>query len=572
MARSATAIERTNAEGGLTGTPMFSHFLRKLSPFGSRRVERRVTQQGRVWHLTPAAKFVFDAPDLARWIADGSAIIVKSNPARIVYRVTLPTATIFVKHCRITGPRAWAREVLRPAKAKLEFENARLLAERGIAAVEPLAWGHIDSVWPGESFLITRAEERAISFLEFAERVLPTAPLDAQPAMRRQLAHGLGEFLAAMHEAGVAHPDPHAGNLLVEWPADGIPRFVLIDLHAVRIGSVLSWRESRANLTLFNRWFQMRVTRSDRHRFWCSYFAHRFALRQASSAKLAREVECATLRSNLGFWAGRQSRCLGTNRYFRQVKRNSLRGHVVRDLPEAALQALLPDPDAIFNHSDVKLLKDSRTSTVAAFTLITPTGPLEVVLKRVNIRKWHEPLKNRLRRSPVLRSWMNGHTLRDRWLPTPRPLAAFHRYRRGLPAEGYLLTELVPAACDLDAAVPVEELPRLIRAMHDRAVSHRDLKAANILLREGSPVFIDLVGVRVGRVVGFRQRCRELARLNASFLTPGQVTRSQRLRFLRSYLAAGSRLHPGWKSWWQQIALETAAKVEKNRRSGRPLA
>src|SRR5438445_850982 len=123
---------------------MFSHFLRKLFPFGRRLAVNRIASHGRVWHLTPEARHVFNVPDLDRWIADGSAVVVKSNPARTVYRVTLPTGTIFVKHCRITGPRAWAREVLRPAKARLEFENARTLAERGIAAVEPLAWGHHD--------------------------------------------------------------------------------------------------------------------------------------------------------------------------------------------------------------------------------------------------------------------------------------------------------------------------------------------------------------------------------------------------------------------------------------------
>ena len=39
-------------------------------------------------------------------------------------------------------------------------------------------------------------------------------------------------------------------------------------------------------------------------------------------------------------------------------------------------------------------------------------------------------------------------------LSTPRPLAAFHRYRHGLPAEGYLLTEKVPGAVAIDVAIP----------------------------------------------------------------------------------------------------------------------
>jgi serine/threonine protein kinase len=119
----------------------------------------------------------------------------------------------------------------------------------------------------------------------------------------------------------------------------------------------------------------------------------------------------------------------------------------------------------------------------------------------------------------------------------------------------------------------------MVRTMHDRAVSHRDLKAANILLKHAAadpeaavPVLIDLVGVRVGRRVSFRQRCRELARINASFLNSSLITRGERLRFLRVYLAAGERSELNWKDWWKEIRRATLAKIAKNRRTGRPLA
>jgi serine/threonine protein kinase len=248
---------------------------------------------------------------------------------------------------------------------------------------------------------------------------------------------------------------------------------------------------------------------------------------------------------------------------------------------------LVADPDALFTRPDTLILKDSRTSTVAEVGLPTPSGPRTLILKRVNVRHRSEPLKNLVRRSAVVRSWVNGHTLRDRWLPTPRPLAMIHRYRAGLPAEGYLLTEKVPDALGLPEAVAgqtrvprawIDSLARTVRAMHDRAVSHRDLKASNILL-EGAvtdpghavPVLIDLVGVRVGRVVPFRQRAKELARLNASFLSSPAITRGDRLRFLRAYLAAGANLERDWRTWWAEVSRATAAKVAKNRRSGRPL-
>ena len=52
-------------------------------------------------------------------------------------------------------------------------------------------------------------------------------------------------------------------------------------------------------------------------------------------------------------------------------------------------------------------------------------------------------------------------------------------------------------------------------------------------------MLIDLVGVRAGaHGVPFARRAKELARLNASFLCETLVTRGERLRFLRAYLAS----------------------------------
>jgi serine/threonine protein kinase len=578
---------------------MFSHFLRKVSPFGWRvtATPARVVRTGRwVWHLTPDSSDVLgpDPPDLDRWLRDGRAEVVKTGPHRTVYRVALPGGTVYVKHCRIMGPRAWAREVLRPAKARLEFENALALRDRDIPAVVPLAWGAPHSRRPGESYLVTRCRDGVVPFVEFVDRVMPTLPPSARDGVRRQLALALGGFMARLHDAGVAHPDPHPGNILVELPPSRVPHFYLIDLHAVRIGRPLSWAESRANLVLYNRWFQIRAGRADRLRFWHSYRRSRRTLPIASperEGEQARAVERETAASNLRFWANRESRCVGKNRYFRPVRRESVRGFAVRDLPEELLHDLLADPDAAFMRPGAKLLKDSPTSTVIEVATSTPDGPRSLILKRVKVRQWFEPLQNLFRRSAVLRSWVAGHSLRDRWLPTPRPLVVLHRYRLGLPAEGYILTEKVPDAVGLPEAVAalapgntgilrgwLHHLARILRALHDRTVSHRDLKASNVMLAGAAtdpagaiPVLVDLVGVRTGAAVPFRQRAKELARLNVSFLRSPAVTRGERLRFLRAYLAAGPALREDWKSWWRAIAAATAAKVVKNRRTGRPL-
>lgn len=544
---------------------MLSHFLRKLGTLV--RPDRGIRRGGWRWQLAPGAgEFV---PDLDRWLADGLAETVKENPYRTVYRVDLPDGAVFVKQSRVSGFRAWWREVLRPPKARLEFDNALALLDRGVPTARPLAWGHADGVGPRESLLVTR-ELDAVPLTQVLEGGLT-------PADRRRVAFTLGQFFARLHDAGVIHPDPHPGNVLAA--ADG--ELALLDVHAVRIGRPVDWPDFRANLVLLNRWFQLRTSRADRLRFWRAYVGPagvRPDPRAARAYTTARDLERRTHASNLRFWAGRVPRCLGKSRHFAKLDAGAVRGWAVRDLPEEFLNDFLADPTALFDRPGVRVLKDSRTSTVAALAIPTPEGPRPVVLKRVNVRWWHEPVKNLLRPSAVVRSWVNGHTLRDRWLPTPRPLAAAHVWRRGLPAEGYILVEEVPGAVDLTDAVPdfpavADRLARVLRQMHDRHVSHRDLKAANVLLEHGNtPTLIDLVGVRVGRSVGFRQRARELARLNASFLGSRRVCHADRLRFLRAYLAAGERRPEGWKDWWRAVAGATAAKVAKNRRSGRPLA
>jgi tRNA A-37 threonylcarbamoyl transferase component Bud32 len=537
---------------------MLSHFIRKFRPPAP--ADTPPVKVGPLrWHLTPAGRELFGdtSPSLDRWIAAGVAVEVKRNLQRTIWRVALPGGAVYVKRCRANTPRAWGRELLRPPKARLEFENAVRLRELGVPCTEPLAWAEADSLWPGDSVVVTREYPNAVS--------LDQRLAEADPATGRRLAEQLGRLFAHMHRVGVAHPDPHPGNIL----SDG-ERLALVDVHAVRFGRPLAWPHARDNLVLVNRWFQVRATRADRRRFWHAYTAG-----WSDADAKARELEAATEASNLQFWAGRTGRYLGDNSGFRRVRAGAVRGHAVRELPDVVLQTWLTDPDAVFAQPGVKLLKDSRSSTVA----VVAGG---VIFKRFRLKSAFAAVKNVFRRSPALRSWVHGHNLLDRHLPTARPLFVAHRYRLGMPCEGYIAFEIVPAAAELPDAVRTADrqrlrvlawkLGRLIRLMHDRQVSHRDLKAPNILIdgQTGNPVLIDLVGITTGRRVSDVERVRNLARLNASFAQSAQVSRTDRWRFLRAFLDPSVERNV-LKSWWKGVAAATAAKVRKNLQSGRPL-
>lgn len=264
----------------------------------------------------------------------------------------------------------------------------------------------------------------------------------------------------------------------------------------------------------------------------------------------------------------------------RELRRFEAEGFrvVTADLAEGPVRAgLLPDPSAVAR-AGVPI----HANLYRAAARVELEGLGSLLLKVHRPRGLADRLRAAVRGSRARAEWDAARYLCGAGIPTPEPLVVAER-RRGLALEQAASgTRFLPARETFEPALRAQpaakahallaRTARWIRALHDRGVSHRDLKAANILLSHDGPTLIDLVGVRIGRSVPFRLRCRELARLNASFLGSPHVSRTVRLRFLHTYLAAGPRLGNEWKLWWKAILQATEAKVLKNRKAGRPLA
>ncbi|MCS7046442.1 MAG: phosphotransferase, partial [Gemmataceae bacterium] len=442
---------------------------------------------------------------------------------------------------------------------------------------------------------------------------------------RRRLADALGRFLAALHEAGLSHHDLHPGNLLVRLDAAEQPHLFLIDLAAARFGPPLSWRRSMANLVLFNRWSILQTTRADRLRCFRAYWQARRSTqprpahaeqgrlgRDPSLRAMVRRLEVQTWASLHRFWKRRDRRCRGDNAYYRQVRSPSVVGHAVVDLDPRLVAWLRVDPDGPFRQAAVGVLKDSATSTVVELTVLVRGRPLRVVYKRFRVKHWTRPWRLLGRTPPALRCWYLGHGLRERCLPTPRPLLVLLRRRFGLVYEGYLLAEKIADASPLHECLTqlhqlpaaqrcrllrlqIERVARAVRELHRRGLSQRDLKADNLLVAVSAapprPTYdralpghnwvpselagvwlVDLVGVTVHRRLSRRQRVGNLARLNASFHQRPELSRTDRLRFLRTYLEWGLRGKTGWKQLWRAVAAATQQKLRRNARRGRTVA
>ena len=603
------------------------------------------------WQVVPEFRETLLGPKglrLEEWLQNDQARMVKHGTHRTVYHVVLPELSFYLKHYPVPDLRAWLRQLVRPSKGRSEFGHALEIAHRGVPTFTPLAFGEKQARFgPGASFLITRALENTQPLNTFLEETWPALSSQCRIGLGPRLATALGKLLARMHDFGVWHFDLHAGNLLIRLDPDDQPELFLIDVYSVTLRQRLDWPTSRDNLIMLNRWFSLRVNRSERLRFWHSYCQARTTrwpgqgIRSSGSPTglrklrlaLARDLEFRTVESNVDFWHRRDRRCLESNRSYRRIRSEGVVGHAVTDLDPAFLATLLADPDEPFRRLGVRLLKDSRSSTVAELEINQQGAPLRVIYKRFRVTTWSDPWVALVRPTPALRSWVLGQGFLERSLPTPRPLAILHRVRAGLFQEGYLLAEKIDNAMDLreflesirsqesgvrnqesgvrsqESGVKgqesgvrsqnrdslellrhsIQRIGEVIRDLHSRKLSHRDLKAANILITTThspftthdsplttphSPVavwFVDLVGVVRHRRLGRRRRAKNLARLHASFCTHPGLTRTDKLRFLRAYLYWSLHGKEGWKKWWHAIDLATEAKIIRNRRSGRPL-
>lgn len=144
------------------------------------------------------------------------AVIVSGHPERHVGRVTLgsgPSAVVaFLKR----EHRVRRRDRLASALAGFGFASksereAKTLARIHDARIGCPEWMAYGKDGRGRAFLLARALEGAVELRRFLQD-----GSDATPSERRVFARKLGEALARMHEAGVAHGDLYAKHVFVD--------------------------------------------------------------------------------------------------------------------------------------------------------------------------------------------------------------------------------------------------------------------------------------------------------------------------------------------------------------------
>jgi tRNA A-37 threonylcarbamoyl transferase component Bud32 len=541
---------------------------------------------------------------LDEWREEGRLTTVKSGPHRVVYRVDLPEGAVYVKHNLVPDLRAMFRQWFRRGKGRNEGKRSQELASVGVPTISPVALGEQRKRnFLFENYLVTPEIQGTIPLDQFLEDHLDTWPEPDRSRIRHRLARALGVLTARLHDANLLHIDFHPGNILVRIDEAAVPELFMIDLDALRSNRRLNWSRAGQNLALLDHYFWLRSSRSDRHRFLEAYLENRTG-RGPEKRGFARRIEDSTRAWAERLWRRWGRRCRSTNKYFQVFKGKDCWCVASRDLDPAQVESLLDDPNGPFSLPETRLIKNSRTSTVAETTMVVGGVPQRVIFKRFNRKKRLDPLLTLFRPSRAWRSWQAGQHLTSRGIPTPRNLLFLARRRNAwynpfswfLPRETYLVTEkqdstitlaeyvrrIVPTLDPAEARARVRSLniglARLIRSLHERSLSHRDLKASNILVhldRLESDEFlslIDLVGVRLQNPVPRRRRIKNLARLSVSLSKIQGRTSAETLRFLRSYLPWGLSPLSDWKDVWRSTEKAILAKQKRNRRRGRPLS
>lgn len=514
-----------------------------------------------------------DGLRLQQWTDEGKVEIVKHSLHRTVYRIGLEGRPVYIKHYPVNDLRSRVRQWLRHAKAWIEWRRTVMLQERSVPTITPVAVGQHPNLG---SYIITEEIPDARPLEEYLEHHWDAWKQTGQHAECQKLVTELGAFLAQMLSSGIVHDDLHAGNILIHSDGLGQRHWFLIDPYNVQRKP----RNDRAallhTLALIIQSYWLRLSVQDRLRGWLS-FRQSMKLHMSKAnerqflVQLHREVQSRIY----SVWNQRVRRNTKANRDFYELRVRRSRAWASRDIPADWLAKFLFEPEQALK---LNIIKKSRHGLAAVIS-----GPKEhLLLKKFQPRHAWDGLFGRWRRSPALHCYRMGYRLQTACVPTAKPLAVVEKHRHGQLLSSYVLTEYLQDTMPLGNYWPritpklqqqtLLRLADLIQRLHSFHLSHRDLKATNILVRPHAdkPVeifIIDLRGVTHSYWLTTSRRRKDLARLALSAITTLKVSRTDLLRFLFRYLKTEELAHR--RTWWKQIARLMNMKISQNQKRNR---
>ena len=540
-------------------------------------------------------------PDSQKWER------VKVNPARSVWRASINGHTYFLKYYTQDDWRSRLKKALRGPICAIEFNNGLYALKAGVPTVPTIAYcsslryqGHDCSL------LITQALEPVYPLNEYWDLLQGDENAERCRRDRQVLIDLLAEMIAKAHQAGFEHRDMHAANILVHPLGRRRYETAFVDLQSIHVGRSLDDWAVVENLGLLNQWFRRHAGICDRLRFLRRYLRWRNEYEQ--SFKPARALGMTfdglvyALSDNASrhadwLWSKRDRRIRRSGKYFSKLRLSGgWRGHVFlqskRPSPESSATSMilsrdwwksqLQTPLELLEQGGGRACKNSHSARVARAVLKTESGPLQVIVKRPLARNWRRRLRMILAPSRGMRGWSTGYALLNRDIPAARPLAVLERRLGPFILDNVLITEAIAGGLDFDVHLERARaerndiewrrhklelsalLVRQLRLLAERRFIHRDCKAQNVLVAMQPQLrlfWIDMDGLRRVRHVTFKDEMRALARLHVSLLNSPGITRTDRIRFLKMYLARFGADAGAWRQVVRKIDRATSVKL-----------
>ncbi|MEW6377852.1 MAG: lipopolysaccharide kinase InaA family protein [Thermodesulfobacteriota bacterium] len=225
----------------------------------------------------------------------------------------------------------------------------------------------------------------------------------------------------------------------------------------------------------------------------------------------------------------------------KKVSAGPIKGWVREDIAPLLPPAFFNDPVSFIRGTGGEVIKESKLRWAAILTL--PQGR-RIFLKRDRTKGWFESLKYFLFPSKARKEWFMVYQLQKRNIPVPKPYGWMEKVRKGFVEESYYLSEAIGSGISfiddsvhLGENIPIPELAKTVRKIHDSGLFHRDLHGGNFLWDGESFFLTDLHRARILKSLSLNQRLWNLSQLFHSLRT--LWGRREQIRFLERYLEGG---------------------------------
>jgi len=259
-------------------------------------------------------------------------------------------------------------------------------------------------------------------------------------------------------------------------------------------------------------------------------------------------------------------------------------GYAVANFSRDCMLRLVDYPEYPLRANPCITIKQGNTALLVRTELPIAGRMTAVAYKRVCRKNWWKKLASFFRPNRTLHSWTVGHELLRHGITTPRPLAVVTPHRIRAMQESYLAVAWVDNSqnlytfgeelrnCDTQqrgrllkqAAV---SLGALVGKLHAAHFSHRDLKGGNLLVgitaKGIESHIIDLDGVDQNAQLSNYRKQWNLSRLEESIRRFEFVSYTDRVRFLKAWLAENSMQPEQWKSLWRTIRQMANSRTER---------